>query len=163
MAATNKEELLSIAAKDFARLEKLIDTIDADKAMIKVEDDTSIKDTVGHRLHWIDLFFKWHEDGQAGREVHIPAEGYKWNQLKAYNAKVRASQADMSWQDAKAKLQENHKKLLALIENQSNDALYGGPMIGNDKWTMGRFAEASSASHYRSANKHIRQCLKKLG
>lgn len=162
-AATNKTDLLAITTKDFAKLTKLIDTIDAKTAMTKVEEDTSIKDTIGHRLHWIAMLLKWHDDGQAGRDVHIPAKGYKWNQLKEYNAKIRVDQADMSWEEAKAGLTENHNKLIALIESLSDDTLYGKIMIGSDKWTTGRFAEASGASHYRSAAKYIRQCLKKIG
>lgn len=162
-AATNKADLLAVTTKDFAKLDKLISAVDTEAATLKALEDTSIKDTIGHRLHWIGLFLKWHDDGQAGREVHIPAKGYKWNQLKEYNAKVRADQADMSWDDVKKSLQENHEKLVALIESLSEDDLYGKIMIGNDKWTTGRYAEASGASHYRSAAKFIRQCLKAMG
>jgi hypothetical protein len=31
---------------------------------------------------------------------------------------------------------------------------------GGNKWTTGRWAEASGASHYRSAAKYVRACLK---
>lgn len=162
-AATDKSALLAVTQKDFAKLDKLIETIPDDVAMTKLDEDTSIKDTIGHRAYWIGLFLGWYEDGIAGREVHIPAKGYKWNQLKELNASVRAEQSDLGWQTAKGLLRSNHARLIGRIEGLSDDDLYGHPMTGNDKWTAGRFAEASGASHYRSAAKFIRSGLRQLG
>lgn len=42
MAATSKAELLNITQKEFGKLAKLIDTIDADTAMEKRDEGTSI-------------------------------------------------------------------------------------------------------------------------
>lgn len=86
MPAHTKAELLSLTEKEFDKLCRLIGPINADIAMKKDEDDTSIKDVIAHRAHWIELFLGWYRDGAAGREVHFPAEGYKWNELKRYNA-----------------------------------------------------------------------------
>jgi hypothetical protein len=139
----------------------LIDTIPEDQAMRKREDDTSIKDVIAHRAHWIDLFLGWYRDGQAGRPVYFPAKGYKWNDLKAYNAQLRADQIGLGWDDAKALLAANHAKLITFIEATSDAALYGGPMKGaNNSWTAGRWAEAAGPSHYRSAAKWLRACIR---
>ena len=77
--------------------------------MIEDADATSIKHVVGHRAHWIELFLGWYADGLAGGTVEIPAPGYKWNQLKAYNAMVRKQQADLNWRDVAALLRANHQ------------------------------------------------------
>lgn len=160
-AATNKADLLSVTQKEFAKLEKLISDIPDKQALTKREDDTSIKDVIGHRAHWIHLFLGWYADGQKGGPVAIPAEGYKWNQLKDYNAKLRANQADLSWHEVQAMLAKNHTKLLAFINSKDDAALYGSPMQGGgNNWTAGRWAEASGSSHYRSAAKWVRACLK---
>lgn len=112
---------------------------------------------MGHRAHWIDLFLGWYRDGQAGRTVHFPAPGYKWNQLRAYNAKLRADQAGSSWADTCALLAEKHEALRAFVADHTDDVLYGGPMQGaRNDWTTGRWAEATGPSHYRSAAKYIR-------
>ena len=159
-AATTKADLLAITRRDYGKLEKVVENIgDADALKVR-DEETAIKDIIGHRAHWIDLFLGWMADGQAGREVHIPAKGYKWNQLKAYNAKVRADQSGLGWDEAKAMLADRHGKLVALIEDMDDTALYGQPMAGQEKWTAGRFAEASGASHYRSAAKVIRGWMK---
>lgn len=162
-AATDKAALLAVTHKEFAKLDALIEPIPAATATAALEDDTTIKDVIGHRAAWIDLFLGWHADGIARREVHMPTKGYKWNQLPSLNAAIRDAQAGLDWAGAKVLLRTNHAKLVALIEDLSDDALYGSPMAGHDKWTTGRFAEASGASHYRSAVKVIRGYLKQLG
>ena len=162
-AATTRTDLLEVADKEFAKLEKLLTTVSPDIAMQLDEDDTSIKDIVGHRAHWIDLFLGWYSDGQAGHEVAFPAPGYKWNDLKRYNADLRSAQADLGWTEALELLEDNHAKLMGFIDTHNDDELYGGPMQGgNNKWTTGRWAEAAGPSHYRSAAKYIRARLRTL-
>ncbi|MCF4099285.1 ClbS/DfsB family four-helix bundle protein [Maritalea mediterranea] len=156
-AATSKDELIAATDKEFAKLEKLIDAIDEGFALQKDEDDTSIKDVIGHRAHWIDLFLGWYHDGMAGKEVHFPAKGYKWSELKPYNANLREQQADMSWDQAVKLLKSNHKKIRQFMADHSDKELYGGPMKGaKNDWTPGRWAEAAGPSHYRSAAKDLR-------
>lgn len=164
MAAKTKSELIEITEKEFGKLAKLIDTVDADTAMTKRDQGTSIKDVVAHRAHWIDLFLAWYGDGLAGKTVHFPAEGYKWNDLKRYNADLRNRQADMGWPEAVALLRKNYQKLMKFIEDRSEKELYGGPMKGaNNAWTTGRWAEAAGPSHFRSASKFLRSVIRSNG
>lgn len=163
MAASQKKDLLDIAAKEYGTLAALLEEVDEALAYEKDAEDTSIKDVVGHRAQWIALFLGWYADGQAGKEVFFPAKGYKWNELKRYNADLRASQSGLDWPAACALLAENHARLTGFIEGLSQDALYGGPMKGaKNAWTTGRWAEAAGPSHYRSASKYIRKRLKEL-
>lgn len=97
MAANDKDELRAVTEKEFAKLIKLLDGLDDRLAdQLSAEDDVSIKQVIGHRVHWMDMFFGWYEDGKAGKEVEVPAPGYKWNQLKPYNAKVYEAAAKQS-------------------------------------------------------------------
>ena len=164
-AATNKADLLAVTDKEFAKLTKLLDTVPvpARNAPDPKAEGTTLKDTIGHRAHWIALFLGWYADGQAGNDVFFPAEGYKWSDLKRYNADLRAAQVGLDWDAARAMLANNHAKLLDFINGHDDAALYGGPMKGaNNKWTPGRWAEAAGPSHYRSAAKYIRARLKAL-
>ncbi len=164
MAAESKSELLEVTQKEYGKLKELIDTIDADAAMIKRGEDTSIKDVIAHRAHWIDLFLGWYSDGLAGKQVSFPAKGYKWNDLTRYNADLRERQSQIDWQDAKALLEENYGRLLDFIRGRSEEELYGGPMKGaNNAWTPGRWAEAAGPSHFRSASKYLRSSTKASG
>ncbi|GFE52345.1 hypothetical protein So717_40980 [Roseobacter cerasinus] len=163
MAATTRDELIAITRKEYDKLAKLITQVTEAQALIKDADDTSIKDVIAHRAHWVELFLAWYADGQAGREVHFPAEGYKWNDLKRYNADLRARQMDLSWEEAVTALQQAQATLLAFIEETSEAELYGRPMEGaKNHWTPGRWAEAAGPSHFRSAAKYIRARLRKM-
>lgn len=160
-AATNKADLLAVTDKEYTKLSSLIADLDPDLALQPFDDGWSIKDVIAHRAHWIDLFLGWYRDGQAEKEVAFPAPGYKWNQLKSYNTDLRASQADLSWEAARAALDSAHDTLCDFLNGLDQAALYGGPMKGaNNTWTTGRWAEAAGPSHYRSAAKFVRACLR---
>lgn len=161
-AATNRIELISITEKEFSKLSVLLGEVDERLAMEPFEDGISIKDVIGHRAHWTGLFFGWHAQGLETGAADVPAMGYKWNQLKAYNAKLRDEQAELSWVDVKTMLESSHVRLIEFITVMDDAALYSGPMQGGgSKWTTGRWAEAAGASHYRSATKYLRACLRR--
>lgn len=164
-AATNKSDLRAVTVKDFAKLEALLDRVPPGARLVPdtQADGTTLKDIVGHRGHWITLFLGWYADGQRGKDVALPAPGYKWNDLKRFNADLRKAQADLNWQDACGLLRNGQAQLLQFIDALDDAALYGAPMRGgNNHWPPGRWAEAAGASHYRSAAKYIRARLRAL-
>lgn len=163
MAASTKKDLLDITQKEYGKLVRLVGSVDAKIALEKDAEDTSIKDVIGHRAYWIELFLGWYADGLAGKPVYFPAKGYKWNDLKRYNSNLRQQQADISWDTALKMLDDGYNRLVNFIDNCSEDELYGGPMKGaNNQWTAGRWAEAAGASHFRSASKYSRAVLKRV-
>lgn len=160
-AATSKPELLAICDKEYAKLSRVIADLSEEDAMMPDTDGISIKDTIGHRMHWVELYLGWVRDGRAGRDVQTPAPGYKWSELKAYNAQLRQAQAALDWASAKAGLAAAHSRLMTFLQEETEDSLYtphSMPWMRN--WTLGRWAEASGASHYRSAAKYIRKRLR---
>lgn len=157
MAATSKTELITVTNKEFDKLSKLIADVGEERALAKDGDDTSIKDIIAHRAEWIEMFLGWYHDGMAGKTVYFPAKGYKWNELKRYNAELRLKQANLSWEDAKQLFQAKAASLIDFMNSRSDEELYSGPMKGaNNNWTPGRWAEAAGPSHYRSATKYVR-------
>jgi hypothetical protein len=160
-AATNRTQLLEVTSAEFEKLAGVLARLDHETAIRPFEDGVSIKDVIGHRAHWIDLFFGWYTAGQAGEKPDIPARGYKWNRLKEYNAKLRARQADLTWDEVRDMLDHEHARLMGFVAGKSDGALYGAPMQGGgNHWTTGRWAEAAGPSAYRSALKYIRACLR---
>lgn len=161
MPAQSKEELLKVTGKEWDALARVLAEFPAMLRLEKDDDGISPKDIVGHRAHWIELFLGWYRDGQAGKKVFFPAEGYNWNDLKRYNADLRQRQSAFSWTSVTSMLEANHIELLALIEGLSDDELYGAPMKGSkNAWTTGRWAEAAGASHCRSATKYLRKRMR---
>ena len=162
-AAATKSALLATTEKEFARLTKLLDTVDDATATDPDPDGWSIRDVIAHRAHWIALYLGWFADGAAGRPVHMPAKGYGWGDLRAYNAALRTRQASLTWDEARGLLATRHADLVAHLTAEDDATLYGAPMIGgNGTWTAGRYAESAGPSHYRSAAKFIRKRLRVL-
>ena len=164
-AATNKADLIAVTIKDFEKLDKLLSGLDAEKATwIYPEDGLSIRDVIAHRAHWIGLYLSWYEDGLAGLDVQTPAPGYKWNQLKAYNGRIYDIAKRYSWDEILTCFRTRHQSLLDHIEGLDDAALYTKHLHPwmND-WPLGRWAEASGASHYRSAAKYARKIIKAMG
>jgi len=160
-AAATKAELIAICEKEYAKLTEMIAAVPPDRALQPDGDGVSIKDVIAHRAHWVDLFLGWYSDGQAGEEVHFPAKGYRWSDLKVYNAELRVRQAGMRWDAAQVALFGAHERLMWFLAKMSQDALYGGPMAGaRNDWPTGRWAEAAGPSHYRSASKYLRARLR---
>jgi len=155
-AATNREELAKRTKREFARLTRALDRICETDAVTLNDGEVSIKDVVAHRGHWIGLFFKWIQTAQKGEPVQTPDDGYKWNQLAQYNAGLRKSQAGVGWVGARELLLEQHQRLMDFIQTTPDTVLYGpSPYAWTNTWTIGRWAEAAGASHYRSASKFV--------
>lgn len=164
MAAQSKDELRALTQTEFTKLTKLLDAVDESQADFQSSDGVSIKQVIGHRIHWLDLFFGWYEDGKAGKEVQIPAPGYKWNQLKAYNIKVYEAEATKPWADVLDELDTGHAAFLDFIDRLEADVLYTQHIYPwTNDWTLGRWAESSGPSHYRSAAKFVRQVKREIG
>lgn len=159
-AATNKLDLIAVTGAEYARFVALLEKVPKELREREV-DGTSIKDIVGHRAHWIELFLGWYSDGQAGRDVALPAPGYKWNELKRYNADLRKRQAGLSWAEVRVMLDVAYTRLIDFLNGETDGRLYGAPMAGGkSKWTTGRWAEAAGASHFRSGAKYVRAVLR---
>lgn len=162
-AAQTKSELLHATTLEFAKLQTLLSSLDP--ALVDREDAEgwTIRDVIAHRAHWADLFLHWHAEGLAGGEVQTPAPGYKWNQLKTYNAMVRAQASGRDWTQVQADLVAAQGRLRAYLEAANEAELYTKHLYPwmND-WTLARWAEAAGASHYRSALKTIRKMVRDL-
>lgn len=161
-AATNKSELLAVFDKDLAKLKKTLEAVDEETSTLSAPDDAvTVKGIIAHRTHWMGMFHHWYEDGVSGREVFVPAKGYKWNQLKAYNAPVYAKGDETPWPDLLSAFDAACDRLRSFIVARDDQELYAdGVHAWTGKWTLGRYAEASGPSHFRSANSYIRKALK---
>ena len=161
-AATNKTDLLATFDRELAKLSQTLAGVDEARSSLSLaEDDTTIKGVMAHRTHWMGMFQGWYEDGIAGREVHVPAKGYKWNQLKAYNEPIYSRGNETGWAQLLSEFHAASEKLRSFIETHDNSELYAkGAHEWTGKWTLGRYAEASGPSHFRSANAYIRKVLR---
>ena len=159
-AATTKTALLEVHDTEWRKLSALLETVPAALAEAKDTDETSVKDILTHRAHWIGLYFQWLDEGE---EAQMPDHGVKWNGLKPYNAGLRERYVGVPFAEARETLAREATRLRDWVAAQDDDTLYGGPMPGGTGWTPGRYAEAAGPSHFRSAAKYVRARLKAAG
>ncbi|MEL7213060.1 MAG: ClbS/DfsB family four-helix bundle protein [Pseudomonadota bacterium] len=163
-AATTKTALLTTLEAEWDKLEKVIANVPEDLAFAPDETGTTIKDIIGHRAAWIDLFLGWLQQSEAGAPVDMPAKGFKWTMLPELNAQIRQEQANLDWPAAVVVSQDRKAALVTALDARDDKALYGAPMAGgNGTWTIGRYGESAGPSHFRSAAKYIRARLKASG
>ncbi|WP_306117156.1 MULTISPECIES: ClbS/DfsB family four-helix bundle protein [unclassified Roseitalea] len=164
-AATSQHELLTVFDKEHARLTRTLDGITEAKSMLSAPGETAtIKGVIAHRTHWIGLFFAWVEASRAGKPVQTPAPGVKWTQLKAYNAPIYEDANRCDWAVLRTAFEAQAMRLRAFIAANGDEVLYvAGLYPWMNKWTLGRWAEASGPSHFRSANTYIRKVLREAG
>lgn len=161
MSAKTKAELLALTDAEYQALFTAIAEIDAKTAGLEDVEGISIKDIIAHRAHWCDLLVHWRDEARAGRPVQKPAPGFTWTRVKEYNAKVRETERGKDWATVRGDFVRAHGALRTLIEGTEELALYGERLYDwMDDWTLGRWAEASGASHYQSARKSIERILK---
>ncbi len=163
-AAKNKQELLEATRKELDKLKETISKADPEQAeYFDKEIEASIKSIISHRMEWIRMFFGWYQDGIDQKEPQVPAPGYKWNQLKELNAKIWERDEKKKWNQICEDFETESQKLIEFIESQDNKTLYTPKLYEwLNKWTLGRWLEASGSSHFRSANKNIKKILKKI-
>jgi len=157
----NKTELLTVFDKELTKLGKTLAAVDEHSSGFSAPDDpATIKGIIAHRTHWMGMFHRWYEDGVAGRQVFVPTKGYKWNQLKAYNAPIYAKANITPWAALLSDFETACEHLRTFIASRTDHELYTDGVCGwTGKWTLGRYAEASGPSHFRSANTYIRAIL----
>ena len=159
--AQTKVDLVGISRAEWSKLMLTLECVPDDVAERLDADGQSIKDVVAHGALAIGLVLGWYADGQAGRDG--PPKKYCALDLKFGPTTLRTWQEELSWPGTRRLLGFAHERLMGLVDELDDTALYGGPMKGaNNNWSMGRWAEAAGAGHYRTTRRYISKRMKPL-
>ena len=123
----------------------------------------------------------WVAAGQHGETPHVPAEGYKWNQLPALNEEIRQKHLRRSLDEVQAMFRKSYQKTmetgsqgiavvgghswqfpknLETIEGLPGETLFtSGLYPWMNKNTLAAYFTSCTSSHYRWALKEIRKGL----
>ncbi|WP_137151794.1 ClbS/DfsB family four-helix bundle protein [Devosia sp. FKR38] len=121
----------------------------------------SVHDLAAYLLGWGELVLKWHAGRAAGQVVDFPETGFKWNELGQLAAKFYRDYADLPYPELLARLDATKTALVALVEGESDTALYGVPWY--ETWTLGRMVQFNTASPYANARARLRKWKKQQG
>ncbi len=120
--------------------------------------EMSVCDLVSYLLGWNILVVKWITCDAKGQPVDFPETGYKWNQLGLLAQKFYFDYKELNYQSLIRDLQSVNDEIVKLIDERTNEDLYGKPWYG--KWTMGRMISLNTSSPYANANGRLRKWAK---
>ena len=121
-------------------------------------DNWSITDVVAHLAEWQALFLGWYDTGRAGREVHLPALGYKWNETPRLNRAIQAKHLGRSHREVRSQFEKGYKRICRLVDAATEaELLAPGYFDWTGRHALTTYLGANTASHYRFACKVIQR------
>lgn len=161
---TSKQELLTAADSEFARLWDAVGLIDAgDRDRPGACETWSVKDLLAHLDAWHEMVLAWEEAGSAGETPEMPAPGHTWAQTPALNQAIFERFQHDPWDDVAERLHRSFDRVRDVIETYSDEDLFTKKRFS---WTgstsVGSYFVSASSSHYAWASKLIRTWAKTL-
>ena len=168
--ATTKADLVTSANGQFEKMWKLIDTMSDEqqnstfgKEMATAgkeahwSRDKNLRDILVHLYEWHLLLLNWIKVNSSGEHKPFLPEPYNWKTYPTMNVEFWKKHQSTPLTEAKAKLKESHKDVIALIETFSNEQLFAkGVFDWTGTSTLGAYCVSATASHYDWAIKKIK-------
>ena len=121
----------------------------------------SVSDLVAYLISWKLLVLKWCDGKAKGQPVDFPETDYKWNELGRLAQKFYADHADSPFADLPRQFADVHARIVALVEQETDDSLFGSPW--HEKYTQGRMIQFNTSSPYANARGRLRKWKKANG
>ena len=132
--ATTKVDLITSANGEFEKMWKLIDSMSeelqtatfAEKMAAMGKEahwsrDRNLRDVLIHLYEWHQLLLNWVKANSNDERKPFLPEPYNWKTYPMMNVEFWKKHQNTSLAEAKAKLRESHKAVIAMIEQFSND------------------------------------------
>lgn len=159
-----KEQLLELSQSNFAKLDKLIQSLPEGGLILEFSKGTlnrNAKDVLAHLHQWHLLMIEWYRVGMNGNKPDMPAKGYTWKTLPALNLKIWNDNKDVSSAQVTIDLKGSYNKVQDIINSHSDKEMFEKKRY---KWTgstsLGAYLISNTSSHYDWAYKLIKRSLK---
>lgn len=172
--ATTKADLMASANGQFDKMWKLINSMSEEWQKATFADematagkethwsrDKNLRDVLVHLYEWHQLLLSWIKANLDGENKTFLPEPYNWKTYPAMNVEFWKKHQSTPLTEAMANLKENHKEVMTLIEQFSNDELFAKGSFGwTGTSTLGAYCVSTTASHYDWAMRKIRMHIK---
>jgi hypothetical protein len=159
---TTKSQLLMEIQKEWDVLGKFLATLTSEQmTQPGAIGEWSSKDVLAHLAEWQRMCLDWYNAGLRGETPHLPAEGFKWNQMPALNQKIFEKYRDQPLEYVLDFFQTSHRQTLEVVQRLSEEELF---QPGYFPWTrknpLSSYIIPCTSSHYRWARNEMRKSLK---
>jgi len=172
--ATTKEDLINNAKENYEKLNELISKLsekelntpfdfsaDEKKKEAHWKRDKNLRDILIHLYEWQQLLLNWVKANSNDERKPFLPEPYNWKTYPTMNVEFWKKHQNTPLEEAKAKLKESHKEVMALIEQFSNDELFAkGALAWTGTSPLGSYCVSATASHYDWAMKKIKMHIR---
>jgi hypothetical protein len=158
-----KDELLRNLRQAYLRLDSEFDVVSPESERNQsVEGNLSCCDMVSYQVGWARLLMGWEQQESEGNAAAMPAEGFKWNQLRELAQSFYEKDSNKSLRQLRTEFKTCYQELAAWIESLSEKELFE-PHQRNwtgDKWAIVKWIQVNSIAPYRSARTKVRRWKK---
>jgi uncharacterized protein (TIGR03083 family) len=161
-----KSQILAESRKEHEALEKFLSALSPEQMTEPgMLGEWSVKDVLAHLYEWEQMVLGWLVASQRGESPHVPAEGYKWNQLPALNEMIREKHSHQPLDKMMEMYRNSYEQVMATIEKLSEeDLLTPGLYPWMNKNTLAAYFVSCTSSHYRWARTGMKKGLRvKIG
>lgn len=162
---TTKEELLLSLKNAYHKLDEEFDDISSKQSKLKgIEGNISACDVLAYQIGWGKLLLKWENEEQKGKKPHMPAKGFKWNELTPLAQSFYNTYSQKNQDQLRKELNKVIQKIVHLIKNLEHDELFL-PHHRNwtgEKWAVVKWIQVNTIAPYKSARTKIRRWKKAM-
>lgn len=161
----SKQELMETIHALYLLLDGEFDDVNpGDKDVRIAEVDRTPAEIIAYQLGWMHLVMGWDEDEGNGKEVSMPAPGYKWNQLGGMYQSFYDQYATLSLPELRSQFHQLEQHWQQWIDTFSEEELF---TQGHRKWTgskdnwpVARWIHINSAAPFKTFRAKIRKWKK---
>ena len=164
MKYSSKAEYLDDTEAEWTRLWQGVESIAASRLEIVVPTKGptawSPRDVVAHLYEWQMLVLGWLKTGRDGAP-DLPATGYNWRQTRELNAEFFAKHLKTPFPSIRRRLKLSHGRIEKFVTKLSNsEFIESGHFVWTGKSAVASYIAPNTVSHYRWAQKKIREIAK---
>lgn len=165
----NKDDLIKAADEQYQKLNDFINSMTEQELTTKFDfsgdpkkterhwgRDKNLRDIYIHLYEWHQLLLNWIKANESGNERPFILEPYSWKTYGDMNCEFWEKHQKTSLEDAKQMFEESHATVYRLLDNYTNEQLFGRgvyPWVNTD---LGSYFVSVMPSHYDWALKKLK-------
>lgn len=158
----SRNDLIEQIETSYSKLDTLLDEITDETAGAICVEDWTVKELLAVRCWWSETVVDWIESGRNGEIPDLPAKRYKWHETPQLNNEIAKSSTFESFEEVRNRLNKAYHQVLKIIGKLSDEELLNqGVFEWAGKWPLSRWLSINTARQYTTAQKYIRQVLRR--
>ncbi|WP_220741169.1 ClbS/DfsB family four-helix bundle protein [Leuconostoc miyukkimchii] len=164
-AYANKDDLIIAIKTNYEKYINEFTEIPNDLKNKRIEAvDRTPSENLSYQLGWLTALLCWEKDEKAGKNVDVPAKGYKWNNLGGLYTSFYETYSSYSLPELIESLNSRVAELCNLIESLPDDVLFKPNKrqwaATSAQWPVWKWVHINSVAPFKTFRTKIRKWKK---